>query len=110
MRKFFHKTLWRIATDIRWSVATYEVKKCDWSIIYIDKELVETDREEVIEKDWIDDISDYYLNELISRGIEWIIHKDILKDAIYEYLPTCQKVTNKQTNRKILWKTYRPNV
>lgn len=93
-KTYKHKTLWWIATDARLLITTYEVKKLDWGIIYVDKELVETDREEVIEKNWIDDS----VEEFYKLWWKFTDEKDLkeFREILEKHAPKQKKITEEQ--------------
>lgn len=94
MRKVFkHKTLWWIANfdDILNWIYKIENKE---AYNYIDKQLIENsqDREEVIEKDWIDKCIDEIHNNDIRTDDEKEIRK-IIREIILKHAPNQQMFT-----------------
>ncbi len=93
MRKFKHKTLWWIANfdDILNWIYKIENKE---AYNYIDKQLIENsqDREEVIEKDWIDKCIDEIHNNDIRTDDEKEIRK-IIREIILKHAPNQQMFT-----------------
>lgn len=93
MKKFKHKTLWWDAKETEHEMENYYWVFKIWKKIGtpVFKELIEADsnREEVVEKDWIDDaITDYDVSEYNTYK-----RKENLRQAIEKHAPKERKFT-----------------
>ena len=92
MRKFVHKEKWSIATlkENYYCITTTDDDPLSWRYI-IPKRFIEQQpdvREEVIEKDWIDEIiKDFW--ELQKDWKQYTELEEFLREIIEKYSPKC---------------------
>lgn len=97
MKTYKHKTLWWIAEKSNERPYHYKLKFED-EIEYVRSDLIENsqDREEVVEKDWIDDARKYHCNIRGYDESKLDKHKTYFRQAIEKHAPKEKKFTEEE--------------